>query len=129
MEPVGSIAARAARAARKQISGQQVTLHRGDLTTDFVATIGSTRRDQQNNNGFVTRVQIRDFLIDVADYILDEDVTAPQIDDELIEIQADRAYVYRLTSPGGTEAPFRYSDRHRITWRIHTELISEYDVP
>lgn len=92
-----------------------------------MATIGRTRRDQQSRDGVVSRVEVRDYLIDVSDYRFDSTAVEPQHDDEIREAVGDRVHVYRVVSPGGAEAPFRYSDRHRITWRIHTRLIDEFD--
>lgn len=115
-----SIAARAARTARLHANGIQVVVCRDGECLPVMATVGTTRREQQQNNGFITRLQIRDFLIDVCDYPFGE----PQIDDEIHEIEGNRTYVYRLMSPGNSEEPYRYSDRHRITWRLHTQLVA-----
>lgn len=124
---VGFTATRVARAARKRANGIPVTLRRGEGTGSAIATIGRTRRDQQQADGFFTRTELRDYLIDVADYQIDGEQTTPDIDDEIHETVAGRVYVYRLTSPGGSEPRFLYSDRWRITWRIHCELIDERD--
>lgn len=118
---IGATAAKIARRSHKRTSGVSITYKRGGTSLSLVATIGTTRRDQQHNDGYVARKQIRDFLIDVADLSIGE----PEIDDEIEETAGGIVYVYRLVSPGGSEEPFRYSDRHRLVWRLHVELIEE----
>ena len=110
------------------MNGVEVLFIRGALTCSPIATIGTTRRDQQMSDGHISRKQIRDFLIDVVDLVIDGERVEPDLDDRIEETDGDRVFVYRIVSPGGNEEPFRYSDRWRITWRIHAELIEERDV-
>lgn len=110
------------------MNGVEVLYIRGALTCSPIATIGTTRRDQQFSDGHISRKQIRDFLIDVVDLVIDGERVEPELDDRIEETDGDRVFVYRIVSPGGNEEPFRYSDRWRITWRIHAELIEERDV-
>ncbi|TWT63191.1 hypothetical protein [Rubinisphaera italica] len=122
------IAARVSRRAHKKLNGFAVLYKRGELTCSPIATVGNTRRDQQFHDGHISRKQIRDFLIDAAELIIDNIPVEPELDDLIEETVGDRVYVYRVVSPGGNEEPFRYSDRHRLTWRLHVELIEERDV-
>lgn len=122
---VGKTAAMIARRAHKRVSGVSVSYIRGLTTITPMATIGATRRDQQSTDGFVERKQIRDFLIDVAELIFDGGPSEPELDDVIEETDDAVVYVYRLVSPGGSEEPFRYSDRHRLIWRLHVELIEQ----
>lgn len=122
---VGKIAAQIARSAHKRTHGVPVTYWRGNQSVTLTATIGRTRRDQQTHDGVITKREVRDYLIDVADLVIDGQQVIPHIDDEIREESAGTIFVYRLSSPGGDEAEFRYSDRHRVTWRIHTQLIGE----
>ena len=124
----GSIAARVSRSAHKRANGVEVLFIRNGSTCSPIATIGTTRRDQQMSDGHISRKQIRDFLIDVVDLVIDGDQVEPDLDDRIEETEGGRVFVYRIVSPGGNEEPFRYSDRWRITWRIHAELIEERDV-
>jgi hypothetical protein len=122
---IGAIAAKIARRSHKRTNGVPITYKRVGTSLSLVATIGTTRRDQQSSDGYVSRKQVRDFLIDVADLSLGE----PELDDEIEETSGGTIYVYRLVSPGGSEEPFRYSDRHRLVWRLHVELIEEKVAP
>lgn len=112
----------------KLIDEVSVAYRRGEETITLTATIGKTEREQQNHqDGFVGRAQVRDFLIDCDQILFDGVVSDPQTDDAIIETENGTAYVYRITSPGGSEPAFNYSTRQRLTWRIHTELIDEYE--
>jgi len=121
----GKLAARTSRAARKRLNGLEVLYKRGAFTCSPIATIGTTRRDQQSADGLISKKQVRDFLIDVADLVLDGAAVEPQRDDVIEETDGETVFVYWVQSPGGSEPAWRYSDRHRITWRIHGQLIEE----
>ena len=123
---IGATAAKIARRSHKRTNGVPITYKRGGTSLSLVATIGTTRRDQQSSDGYVSRKQVRDFLVDVSDLA---SLGEPGLDDEIEEVSGDTIYVYRLVSPGGSEEPFRYSDRHRLVWRLHVELIEEKAAP
>lgn len=96
----------------------------GELTAEVAATIGKTEFDVENGHGVLERIESRDFLILVADLVLDGQATPPKQGDFVNETNGNVTHVYEVLAPGG--APhFRYADPYRKTYRIHTKLIDE----
>lgn len=62
----------------------------------------------------------RDYLIEVAELALNGSPTTPQRGDRI----TDGATVWELASPETDEAPWRYSDQYRTTYRVHVKRVS-----
>ena len=90
----------------------------GDTVT-LDATIGRTRFEV-DRGGFLEKFESRDFLLLVAELILNGVATEPKRGHKIKETRNGVTFVYEVASPGN-EPHFRFSDLYRITFRIHTK--------
>lgn len=65
-----------------------------------------------------------DFLIWPADYQLDGAATKPAPGDRLTVDDGTTVYTWEVNAPQ-PEPAFRYTDRFRTAWRVHTRLVAE----
>ncbi len=107
---------------RTKFATRQVTYQRGDSFVEVSATIGQTEFEIAGEYGVVEKAEARDYLILVADLVLDGQTTLPQRGDQIREAQGATTFVYEVMAPGG-ESPWRYSDPYRKTLRIHTKEV------
>jgi hypothetical protein len=87
------------------------------------ATIGRTEFEQADEYGVVHRTESRDFLVLTAELVLGDKAVLPQAGDRIRETAGDQIFIYEVMAPGG-EPPYRYSDPHRKTLRIHTKHVN-----
>lgn len=112
---------------RKKHATRAVTYRRGADAVVVQATIGRTVCEQDDGTGIVVRSQVRDYLIDAADLILQNQLTLPERGDRVEETDGGQKFTYEVM-PLGTESHWRYSDPYRTTLRIHTRHIDTEDV-
>ena len=112
---------------RRQYVGREVVYQRGQQTLTVPATIGRTVFETTDEYGVVVRTESRDFLISVADLVLDGVAILPQRGDRIRESEGGQAFVYEVLAPG-QEPCWRYSDPYRQTLRIHTAQVGEETV-
>jgi hypothetical protein len=101
-----------------------VTLRRRGYADAVVsATPGTTRVEQEMDDGSSLRLESRDYLIDVDDYRFGGVITNPQDGDLVIETidAVERQYELR---PFAGESCARHMDQYRIKWRCHTKLVT-----
>lgn len=120
--PVGQ-ASNAARLAQKALAGRSLVLRRyvnGVAQTGYVmkATVGETRADEYLESGIVTVTRFRDFFIDVGDYVINGEVTEPQMDDQIDEVIDGQTVTFQVLPAGGGPA-YRHSGPTRSVWRVH----------
>ena len=73
----------------------------------------------------VVYVESVDFLILVADLVIDDTLTTPQRGDEISRVQDGEKFTYKVL-PMGKELPFfQYSDTGKTVFRIHTKLFKQ----
>lgn len=73
----------------------------------------------------VVIVESVDFLILVADLMIDSALTEPLRDDEISRVQGSTKFIYKVL-PFAREIPFfEYSDTGKTVYRIHTKLFSQ----
>lgn len=120
-------AAKIARKSLKRLSGVSVTYRRGESSLSVVATIGQTTRNQNRTDDVVTKFTTRDYLIDASELVLDDERFEPQDGDQIEESFPDGTTRIYEALPLGNEPSSRFSDRHCLTYRIHTELIEDVD--
>lgn len=102
---------------------QQITLKRGASTTpDVTATVGNTRAEVMDQQGVTVQARERDYLIDVADYVIGSVAVEPAEGDEIRETDGATTHVYEVR-PLGAEPAWRWSDPYRQTYRIHTKYV------
>lgn len=101
-------------------AGQTVTYVRGDDETELVAVLGRSPFEQTDEYGVIHEIHARDFLIQVADLVLDGVATLPRAGDRIRATIGGVSGVHEVMAPGG-EPPWRYSDAFNRTLRIHTK--------
>ena len=108
------------------VVGVRVEYRRGDswVMLDAIPATSETA-SQESAQGFYSRVQMRDYLIDAEQLVLDGVRTTPTEGDEVIETHAGRRHVYEASGAGSGGSPWRYSDPGRTRFRVHTRLVSE----
>ena len=99
-----------------------VTYLRDTDSVDLAATIGQTTFEQADEYGVIHRTQSRDYLISAADLVLVGTVEQPKAGDRIRETVGAQVFLYEVMAPGG-EPPWRYSDPHRNTLRVHTKFV------
>jgi len=99
-----------------------VTYLRGGDSVDLPATIGQTTFEQADEYGVIHRTQSRDYLISAADLVFGGAQAQPRAGDRIRETRGAQVLLYEVMAPGG-EPPWRYSDPHRKTLRIHTKFV------
>ena len=109
--------------ALQDVGGVSVTYQRGSDTVSVTALIGDTRVELADNYGGVTVTSpIRDYIIRVSDLVLGGSVIEPAAGDQIRETSGSTTYVFEVM-PAGADTAFRYSDRYRTAWRIHTKHV------
>jgi mono/diheme cytochrome c family protein len=68
------------------------------------------------------RTESRDYLVSAEDLVLGGVVERPKAGDRIRETEGEQLLIYEVMAPGG-EPPWRWSDRHRRTLRIHTKYV------
>jgi len=109
-------------AQRTAHAAQTVAYVRGNDSVSVTATIGKTIFRIDNNYGISERHEGRDYLILVADLVIDGVPLDPIPGDKIQETDGVVVYTYEVMAPGG-EPCRRYSDDFKITWRIHTKHV------
>ena len=106
---------------RTQHMTHDVTYARGIIMATVKATIGRT--EYETDDGQVVRTEFtdRDFLISVADLILNGIATLPEEGDQIRETHGDKVLIFEVMG-------WRYSDPYRRTFRIETKHIGTESV-
>ena len=106
---------------RKQHMTRDVTYARGIITAVVKATIGRT--EYETDDGQVVRTEFtdRDFLISVADLILNGVATLPEEGDQIRETQGTSLLIFEVMG-------WRYSDPYRRTFRLETKHVGTESV-
>jgi len=115
-------------AQRKASMAKTVTYRRGAASVAVQATIGQTAFDIDQGDGAPVAFQSRDYLITVADLVLSAALAIPQEGDtieETVTVGAVTTTYKHEVARFGAEECYRYSDPYRITFRIHTKLMTE----
>lgn len=84
------------------------------------ARYGRTLFSGLREQGVAVQWGERDYLIEVAELVLNGQPTTPQRGDRI----TDGAIVWELSSPETDEAPWRYSDNYRTVFRVHCKRAS-----
>lgn len=95
---------------------------RGASSATIPATVGKTVFQVARAYGLFERTESRDYLVAVADLVLDGAPAIPRQGDRIKEGTEGGVEVYEVMAPGG-EPHYRFSDPHRQVFRIHTKHI------
>lgn len=113
------------RAALKESASVTVSIRRGeDTTANVKATVGTSRAIIDDGNGQQIEVDCRDYLIDVADYLIDGVAVEPVRGDAVLETISGEVLEFEA-QPFADEPVARHSDPQRMRWRIHTKRMAE----
>jgi hypothetical protein len=115
-------------ATRTQYATQCVTYLRGASAVTVPATIGRTGYEQSTEDGLTVRAEVRDYLINVADLVLDDVPAQPKQGDRIAEGDPATGRVFEVMSGAG-EGPWRYSDAYRTVYRIHAKAVGTAGTP
>lgn len=113
-----------ARTQRKHCASD-VTYQRNDSAIAVRATRGRSEWEVTDEIGVLTRAESRDFLIDVADLVIDGEPAEPAVGDRVLDsvVPDDDSGVYEVAAPASGLPPWKWADEHRITYRIHAKYI------
>jgi len=103
-----------------------VEIHRGANSTAGV-TAEAVSRDYEltDEEGIITIAHVRDYVIDVADYVIDSSIVAPRIGDrikETIPATTGDVHVFEVM-PLATRPCAEWSTTQKPQWLIHTKLV------
>lgn len=98
-----------------------VTYCRGSTSLAINATPGKAVFEAQDQSGFVTRIDAKDWLITTTDL---GDLLLPLAGDQVIEVGTDGTSRTYEVSAFGTEDCWRYANPNYGTIRVHTKLIA-----
>jgi hypothetical protein len=120
------IIAIAQRTARQTI-GVQITYRaiREGVETQIPikrAGVGKTEREVEGKDGFHTRDESRDYLIEAGVLEIDGNLVDPEPHDLIDEEILGKTFTYEVL-PIGKEPCWRYSDPLRTQLRVHTKLM------
>lgn len=106
-----------------------VVYSRGTSATSLTATLGSQllRVTDRNGNTKVERTD-RDFIVRAADLTLDGIQVEPQRGDHFDLTTNGVTERFEVMAPQG-EAPWRYSDPHKLMVRIHSKYLGVVSGP
>jgi len=113
---------------RSKFLTRKIVYQRDTASVEVLATVGKTIFRVDTGYGRIERLESRDYLITVADLILDGQVTLPEPGDQVRETEDSTSFVYEVMAPGN-EPAYRYSDPYRKTLRIHTKLVARETLP
>ncbi|MEX1016020.1 MAG: hypothetical protein WDZ31_04670 [Phycisphaeraceae bacterium] len=106
-----------------------VMYERGAASAEVLATAGQTVFRFDNGYGATVRYVSRDFLITTADLVIDGAPVTPQRGDRIRETVSGITYIHEVMGPGNNEPDWKYSDRDRVTFRIHTKQVGQETAP
>ena len=108
----------------KAINSETLTLVRkAEITTGIKASPVLMEAEEIIPGAAVTRLELQDWFIDVADYKLSGSPVIPLAGDLLRNETTKEEF--RLSSMGSDEPPFRYVTSDRLRFHIHTERVKE----
>ena len=102
--------------------GQSVTYRRGAHSVAVTATFGQSDHEGEMG-GMPVEIHSRDFLIDVADLVLNSVAVTPARGDVIEYVDPDGLTVTHELMSMSNHPSWRYTDPYRTKYRIHTERI------
>jgi len=110
------------RGMRKAYTAVRVTYTRGDASVAVDVSIGKSLIEMDDGHGATIVVERRDFIIPVADLVLDGERVKPQAGDQIRETVDDVVHVHEVMG-AGKEPLALYADAYKLTWRVHTAQV------
>lgn len=119
---LAEIIAMANRTAR-QVAGVTIAYLRGGESIELTARVGRSFHTQTDQGGFVTRIEVRDYLLAASELVIGGSQVEPAAGDLIQEAVGDTTFTYELL-PIDNEREWRYSDTTRTELRIHTKRVA-----
>lgn len=120
-------AIRQLRGTIKQAAGLVVRYERGEdvLVAELRVVTGNTPYESMSMSGVVITSQSRDYVVEVADLVRDDDETpiVPERGDRVVEVRPEGEAVFELLDMPGANC-WRWSDSYYIARRLHTKQIA-----
>ncbi len=85
------------------------------------AIIGKRDRHEDEVETFGTSYEERDFLIRVADLVLEGESIVPAKGDQIRITENNQSQLYEVLPRRSSEPPWQWSDLYREVYRIHTK--------
>lgn len=99
-----------------------VTYWRGQFSVELLATAGETVWEVEQTEAVMLDTNQRDYLIATDELIIDGETITPLAGDRIKETLGADVAVFEVAAPFD-EPPWRYSDRDRLTLRVHTKAV------
>lgn len=100
---------------------------RGSWCVELPATLDRTAMEVDDSSGAWQRHESRDFLLRLADCVVDGVPFVPQRGDRIVHTHGGRRHTFEVMAPGDA-APWRYSDPFHTGYRVHTKHIRTEDI-
>ncbi len=103
--------------------GGSIAIHRGDnATTGVTAEVVSREYEVVDSDGFVSVVNIRDYVINVADYQISSTIEDPRAGDRIKETIGGTTHVFEV-APLGSRPAREWVGNKNPQWVVHTKFI------
>jgi hypothetical protein len=109
---------------QKQFASQNVQYSRGSASATVAARFGRSVFEVAKSDGTFHQTDSRDFIITVADLILDGSAATPVAGDRISYETGGKTIVCEVM-PFGSEPPWRYADEYRVSYRIHSKVVED----
>lgn len=107
---------------RKHVS-QLVEIRRGTLRAQVQASLSEKEWETIDAGGVLVVAESRDFVIQVNDYTFGSGRVEPQHGDEIRWHMNGTTYVFRVVPFGDEGKCFRYRNRNRTRFSVHSEEV------
>lgn len=112
----------------RQHAGRSVVYSRGGESVTVTALRGNSRYQLEENTGFVTEKEVRDFIIEAEPLralVFDGSIFEPKTGDRIVETVHGRTRTFSVRPPSPATPHWSWVDPDETTMRIHTELSEE----
>jgi len=97
-----------------------ITYRIGTKTVTVSAVPDSSVFDVLNEDGSITQIETRDYLLSPGSLVLNSAIRLPDVVHEIVE----NGRTYRVVSPGNRRC-YSYDDEYRLLMRVHTVLAKD----
>lgn len=106
---------------RRAHMSRTITYVRGNSSVELVATAGRSRFQQiDSGRGAALRVHAHDFILSVAELVIDGDATLPRPGDQVRTVIDGVEHVFTVAPFAGGPC-YEFTDASRRTVRVHTK--------
>lgn len=105
----------------REHAGRSVSYQRGTSSVTLLGTKGRSDFAVSDIAGtpIQTNIRVFDWIFTTDELVLDSAATLPQAGDKIV----DGSVTYQVEAPGLNLQPWRYTDHHRQSIRVHTKQV------